>query len=113
MGVDYHGTITEICLADDIVLLVELAQTSAQVLQTMANEVAPLGLIISWTKTKIRCFSYYLPQLLESMDVGTLRVDTVDEFIYLGAKLAGSCTSGPEIKRRLALWGAFGRLKRG
>ena len=79
----------------------------------MNEEASPLGLSISWAKTKIQSLSYFLPHLPSSISVHNEEVEVVDDFIYLGSRISNSCSSEPEILRRIGLARrTFGRLSR-
>ena len=112
LGVTLHYPFTDLDYADDVVLLAKLLDMFSDILTALSEEASPLGLAISWAKTKIQSLSDFLDPPPPSLRVGNESVDVVDEFIYLGAKISSECRSDPEILRRLQLArGAFGRLR--
>ena len=57
IGVSYHTHFTDLCYADDVALLAYLLDTLADALEALNLEASPLGLTISWAKTKIQSLS--------------------------------------------------------
>ena len=113
LGVDFHSRFVDLCYADDVVLFASLIDTLADALAVMNEEASPLGLSINWAKTKIQSLSDFLPPLPSSVVVNNEQVEVVDDFIYLGARVSSSCSSEPEILRRIGLARrTFGRLSR-
>ena len=113
LGVDYHHHITDLCYADDVVIFASLINTLTDALAIFGEEATPLGMAVNWTKTKIQSLSDYLPPLPGEIDINSERVETVNNFTYLGSMISSDCSSDPEIVRRLQLaYRAFGRLSR-
>ena len=113
LGVDFHHHFSDLCYADDAAFLAMLLDTLSDALVVLDEEASPLGLAISWAKTKIQSLSSFLPPPPASISVGQEQVETVTEFVYLGSKISTDCSSDPEIERRLQLArGTFGRLSR-
>ena len=112
LGANYHGAVTDICYADDVVIFAGMMDILANALNAMNTHAVPFGLQVNWTKTKLFATSVTdsTPRTL-SVDSST-SVEVVDDFVYLGSKVVSSCLTTPEIRRRLALaHSAFGRLE--
>jgi len=115
LGVELHERYTDFDYADDVVLLAELFDTFSDALRILSEEASPLGLTISWAKTKIQSLSDYAAADAPppNVRVGAQEVEVVDSFIYLGSKITRDCSSDQEIIRRIQLArSAFGRLSR-
>ena len=113
LGVDFHSRFSDICYADDVVLLSSMLDTLAESLSALREEASPLGLTINWTKTKIQSLSDFLPPLPRELNINSEPVEVVDSFVYLGSRISSNCSPEMEIFRRLALArSAFGRLYR-
>ena len=54
IDVSYHGFLTNLCYADDVVILVELVDTVIHALNIINTESLPLGLQVNWAKTKLQ-----------------------------------------------------------
>jgi len=67
---------TDLDYADDVTLLAEMLETLAAGLLLLQDETAPLGLQITWSKTKIQ--QVVEPRLSQS--TAAENVDLVDEF---------------------------------
>lgn len=113
LGADFHSRFTDICYADDVVLLSSILDTLAESLSALGEEASPLGFTINWTKTKIQSLSDFLSPLPRELNINSDRVEAVDSFVYLGSRVSNDCSSEAEIYRRLGLArSAFGRLSR-
>ncbi|KAI8519272.1 hypothetical protein Bbelb_025290 [Branchiostoma belcheri] len=73
-------TITDLDYADDVAILAEIMQALHLALHIMDSETRPLGLQISWQKTKSNT------------------VEVVDKFTYLGSTISSDFRSTSEIK---------------
>ena len=114
LGVDYHGAVTDLCYADDVVIFASMFDVIIHALNAMNTQAIPLGLQVNWTKTKMLATMTNdpgnTPRSLSVDDNSSLEV--VDDFIYLGSKIVSTCLTSPEIRRRLALANsAFGRME--
>ena len=68
----------------------------------MLNEESePLGLWVSWVKTKIQGFNDILDAAFLSAPVCGEDVEVVERFTYLGSDIHVSTGSEPEVNRRL------------
>ena len=81
----------------------------------MLNEESrPLGLWVSWVKTKIPAFIDILDAAILSVPVCGLDVEVMERFTYLGSDIHVSPGCEPEINRRLGwAWGVTDSLDHG
>ena len=95
--------ITDLDFADDAMILAETIETPTEALETLSEESEPLGLRVSWIKTKIQAFSGILEAAVDSLPVAGENVDVVETFTYLGSVLHRSMLCDVEDNRRLGL----------
>ena len=74
--------ITDLDFADDAVILAETVDVLAEALDTMGQEAGPLGLRVSWVKTKIQAFGDILDAAVDSITVDCENVEVVDAFTW-------------------------------
>ena len=111
LGVDYHGVVTDLCYADDVVIFASMLDIITHALNAMNTQAIPLGLQVNWAKTKIMA-NINNDDTPRTLTVDDNTIEVVDDFIYLGSKIGSSCLTPPEIRRRLALaHSAFGRME--
>ena len=68
----------------------------------MLNEESePLGLRVSWVKTKLQAFNDILDAAVLSVPVCGEDVEVVERFTYLGSDIHVSAGCEPEVNRRL------------
>ena len=81
----------------------------------MLNEESwPLGLQVSWVKTKIQAFNDILDAAVLSVPVCGEDVEVVERFTYFGSDIHGSAGCEPEVNRRLGrAWGVMDSLDHG
>ena len=77
--------LTDLDFADDAVIFAEMLELLVGALETLSSELEPLGLKVSWIKTKIQIFSSSLEDALQSVPVCGGDVELVDRFTYLGS----------------------------
>ncbi|XP_019638428.1 PREDICTED: uncharacterized protein LOC109480637 [Branchiostoma belcheri] len=93
-------TISDLDYADDVAILAEIMQALHLALQIMDSETRPLGLQISWQKTKVQSLSdYQLPPTNLMIESNT--VEVVDKFTYLGSTISSDCRNTADIKIRI------------
>ena len=97
------GRITDLVFPDDAVIFAEFMDMIVGVLETLSEEAEPLGLRVSWIKTKIQAFGDALDVAMESVSVNGERVEIVDSFTYLGSVIHASATCATEVSRCLGL----------
>ena len=64
-------------------------------------ESEPLGLQVSWIKTKIQAFNDILDAVILSAPVCAEDVEFTERFTYLGSDIDASAGCEPEVNRRL------------
>lgn len=113
LGVDFHSTFTDLCYADDVVILSSILDILTESLSILGEEASPLGLTVNWTKTKIQSLSDFCEPPPRELIINSNPVEATDSFVYLGSRISSDCSSEAEINRRLSLArSAFGRLYR-
>lgn len=106
--------ISDLDFADDAVIFAETLGVLTEALETLSDEAEPLGLSVSWVKTKIQAFNDILGDAVESIPVNGIDVELTERFTYLGSDIHVSTSCVPEVKRRLGCaWGAMDSLNRG
>ena len=88
--------------ADNVALLTELMELLLSALKIFAVKAAPIGMVVSWKKTKMQSLSNFLPPTGD-LDIGGEQVETITSFTYLGATTHSSCRSGQEISMQLGI----------
>ncbi|CAH1233043.1 Hypp565 [Branchiostoma lanceolatum] len=93
-------TITDLDYADDVAILAELLDVLQLALEVMDRETQPLGLMVSWEKTKVQSLSdYEAPPA--ALVINTHRVEPVDRFCYLGGTITSDCKCDVDINLRI------------
>ena len=98
--------ITDLDFADDVVIFAETLEVLVHTLDTLSLESEPLGLKVSWTKTKIQEFVALLDGNIDLPPPVTVQgehVHFVDSFVYLGSAIGSGGRSFLEINRRLGI----------
>ena len=98
--------ITDLDFADDIAIFAETLEALVTALDTLSIESRPLGLKVSWIKTKIQKFVGFFVEnnnLLPPVAVQGEPVSFVDNFVYLGSAIGSGGRSFLEINRRLGI----------
>ena len=95
--------VTDLDFADDAVILAETVEALTEALEALSEESEPLGLRVSWVKTKIQAFGDILDAATESLPVAGENVDVVETFTYLGSVVHRSASCEAEVNRRLGL----------
>ena len=105
--------ITDLDFADDAVIFAETLDVLIMALETLSEEAEPLGLRVSWVKTKIQDFGSILDAAMKSCRVEGEKVEIVEKFTYLGSVVHSSTSCEAEVARRLGLaYGAMNSLKK-
>ena len=94
---------TDLDFADDAVIFAETAGALTEALEKLSEEAEPLGLRVSWTKTKIQDFGDLFDDAVDSLTVAGEKVEVVEKFTYLGSVFHRSTKCGAEVDRRLGL----------
>jgi len=89
--------ISDLDYADDEVIFAEILDILLGGLEVLNEELEPLGLWVSWVKTKIQAFNDVLDAAILSVPVCGEDVEVTEGFTYLGSDIyvsAGCETSG-------------------
>ena len=96
--------VTDLDFADDVAILSESLETLVAALDAFCNEAKPLGLKVSWTKTKIQDFGGLLgepePQSIRACGED---IEVTQKFTYLGCVVHNSGLSDQDVNRRIGL----------
>ena len=113
-GVSFgEARVTDLDFADDAVIFAETLDVLTMALETLSEEAEPLGLRVSWIKTKIQEFGSILDAAAKSCRVVGEEVEIVEKFTYLGSVVHSSTSCEPEVARRLGLaYGAMNSLEK-
>ncbi|XP_069998502.1 uncharacterized protein [Penaeus vannamei] len=95
--------VTDLYFADDVAILFESLETSVVSLDAFSNEVKPLGLEVSWTKTKIQDFGDLLREPVQSVRACGEDIEVTESFTYLGSVIHNSGQSDQEVSRQISL----------
>ena len=80
----------------------------------LIEESEPLGLWVSWVKTKIEAFNDILDAAILSVPVCSEDVEVTERFTYLGSDIHVSAGCEPEVNRYLGrAWGVMDSLDHG
>ena len=94
-------------------MIFEALDILTEVLEALSEEAEPLGLRVSWVKTKIQEFGSILDAAMKSCQVVGEKVEIVEKFTYLGSVVHGSTSCEAEVARRLGLaYGAMNSLEK-
>jgi len=94
----YH--FTDLAYADDAILMSDQLQADS-VLQSFNAFPAPLGLQLSWSKTKLQNVGEGDPP--STILIDGVPVEGIDEFIHLGSKQSSNGYSRLDVLRRIGL----------
>lgn len=95
--------ITDLDFADDVAILSEFLGSLIAALDAFSNEAKPLGLRVSWTKTKIQNFGGLLGEPVQLIRACSENVEATENFTYLGSAVHVSGLSDQEVSRRIGL----------
>ena len=93
--------VTDLDYADDAVTFAETLGLLVGALETLSSELEPLGLKVSWIKTKIQVFGDSLGDAVQSVPVCGENVELVDRFTYLGSDIHSSAGCYHEVNKRI------------
>ncbi|KAG1656067.1 Multidrug resistance-associated protein 4 [Nymphon striatum] len=108
-GIPIHGDrLSNLRFADDVVLFSESPQELQLMVEELRTASSKVGLEINLSKTKVM-FNRNIE--IQPIMKGSVALDQVDRYIYLGQLISIHRDWEPEVRRRVALgWQAFGRL---
>ena len=95
--------ITDLDFGNDAVILAETIETLAEALETLIEVSEPLGLRVSWIKTKIQEFGDILAAAVDSPPLAGENVDVVETFTFLGNGLHRLTSCEAEMNRQLGV----------
>ena len=98
-----NTTVTDLVFADDAVILAESLEVLVLALETLHEETKPLGLQVSWTKTKVQVFGGLLDETVQSVHACGEDIEILESFTYLGSVVHNSGGSRHEVLRRIGL----------
>ena len=106
--------ITDLDFADDAVTFVETTEILAGTLDLLSAEAKPLGLRVSWVKTKVQAFGDILDATVELIPVNAGNVGVTQTFTYLSSVIHSSTSCNPNVNRRLGrAWSAMNSMDEG
>jgi len=95
------SNLTDLVYADDTTLFLPSADVASSKLSSFTEAAAPLGLKISWAKTKLQNLgSGSTPN---SIAIDGSNVESVENFIYLGSLQSSNGRCSQDLKRRIEL----------
>uniref|UniRef100_A0A8C3A210 Reverse transcriptase domain-containing protein n=1 Tax=Cyclopterus lumpus TaxID=8103 RepID=A0A8C3A210_CYCLU len=114
-GVSFgNDRFSDLDFADDAVIFAESLDVLTWALVSLGEESEPLGLRISWIKTKVQAFNDVLAAAVESVPVCGENVEVMETFTYLGSVVHVSTACGQEVNQRLGrAWGVMDSLDEG
>ena len=109
-----NAKISDLDFADDAVNFAETLDILLGALEVLNEALEPLGLRVSWVKTKIQAFNDILDAAVLSVPVFGEDVEAMERFTYLGSDIHVSPGCEPEVNRRLCqAWGVMDSLDHG
>ena len=93
--------ITDLDFADDAVIFAETTKVLAGALDTLSEEAEPLGLRVSWMKTKVLAFGDKVDAIVESIAENGENVEVTQRLTYLGSVIHSSTSCELEVYPRL------------
>lgn len=95
--------VTDLAFADDAVILAESLDVLVVALEALNEEAKPLGLKVSWIKTKVQAFGDLLDNAVESVHACGENIEVLESFTYLGSVVHKNAGSGHDVIRRIGL----------
>ena len=103
-GVSVGNTkITDLVFADDAAIFAESLEVLVMALEALHEEVKPLGLKVSWAKTKVQVFGGVLDETVQSVHACGEDIEILKSFTYLGSVVHNDGGSSQEVTRRIGL----------
>ena len=93
--------ISDLDLADYAVIFAETLDILLGALDVLNEESEPLGLRVSWVKTKIQAFNDIFDAAILSVPICGEDVEVTERFTYLGSDIHVSAGCEPEVSRLL------------
>ena len=96
-----HVKVSDLDFADYAVILAETLHVLVGALEALNEKSGPLGLQVSWFKTKIHAFNDILYAAMLSVPGCGEYVEVTERFTYLGSDIPVSTRCEPEVNRHL------------
>ncbi|KAG0710422.1 DNA polymerase alpha catalytic subunit [Chionoecetes opilio] len=95
--------ITDLVFADDAVIFAESLEVLVMALEALHEEAKPLGLEVSWLKTKVQVFGGLLDETVQSVHACGEDIEILECFTYLGSAVHNDGGSRQEVLRRIGV----------
>ncbi|KAG0726800.1 DNA-directed RNA polymerases I, II, and III subunit RPABC2 [Chionoecetes opilio] len=95
--------ITDLVFADDAVIFAESLEVLVMALEALHEEAKPLGLEVSWLKTKVQVFGDLLDEAVQSVHACGEDIEILESFTYLGSTVHNDGGSRQEVLRRIGI----------
>ncbi|KAG0720083.1 Hyastatin [Chionoecetes opilio] len=95
--------ITDLVFADDAVIFAESLEVLVMALEALHEEAKPLGLEVSWLKTKVQVFGDLLDEAVQSVHACGEDIEILESFTYLGSAVHNDGGSRQEALRRIGI----------
>ncbi|KAG0710360.1 Squamous cell carcinoma antigen recognized by T-cells 3 [Chionoecetes opilio] len=95
--------ITDLVFADDAVIFAESLEVLVMALEALLEEAKPLGLEVSWLKTKVQVFGDLLDEAVQSVHACGEDIEILESFTYLGSAVHNDGGSRQEVLRRIGI----------
>ncbi len=89
--------VSDLVFADDAVILAESIEVLVMALEVLHEEAKPLGLEVSWTKTKVQAFAGLLDDTVQSVHACAEDIEVLESFTYLGSVVHNNGRSDQEV----------------
>ena len=98
-----NAKITDLVFANDAVIFTESLEVLVMAFKTLHEEAKPLGLRVSWPKTKVQVFKGLLDETVQSIHACSEDIDILDSLKYLGSVVHNNGGSRQEVLRWIGL----------
>ncbi|KAG0722631.1 Retrovirus-related Pol polyprotein from type-1 retrotransposable element R2 [Chionoecetes opilio] len=95
--------ITDLVFADDAVIFAESLEVLVIALEALHEEATPLGLEVSWLKTKVQVFGGLLDETVQSVHASGEDIEILESFTYLGSAVHNDGGSRQEVLLRIGI----------
>ncbi|KAG0713639.1 Pikachurin [Chionoecetes opilio] len=95
--------ITDLVFADDAVIFAESLEVLVMALEALHEEAKPLGLEVSWLKTKVQVFGDLLDEAVQTVHACGEDIEILESFTYLGSAVHNDGGSRQEALRRIGI----------
>ncbi|KAG0714904.1 Solute carrier family 22 member 13 [Chionoecetes opilio] len=95
--------ITDLVFVDDAVIFANSLEVLVMALEALHEEAKPLGLEVSWHKTKIQVFGGLLDGTVQSVHACSEVIEILESFTYLGSAVHNDGGSRQEDLRRIGI----------